>query len=49
MDPILEAKKTKYTAMTEKELLAEAERLSTHEDKTVRGFGRTLKKCILNI
>ena len=46
MEPILEAKK--YSAMTEKELLAEAERLASHEDKTVAGFGRTLKKCVLN-
>ena len=46
MEAILEAKK--YSAMSEKELLAEAERLSQHEDKTVAGFGRTVKKCILN-
>ena len=46
MEAILETKK--YSAMSEKELLAEAERLSQHEDKTVAGFGRTVKKCILN-
>ena len=39
----------KYSAMSNEELLAEAERLSKHRDKNVASFGKSLKKAVLNI
>lgn len=37
-----------YRAMTNEELLAEAEKFSRHENKYVRDFGKSLKKAVLN-